>query len=146
MVEFLANYIIWSVIKTLSRDLTDNMRHLNFMMDHLILGVKQDIPRTQECLNKITTYMDAALVPKYNHLYLNNNIIKDVTHMVENIKEEFVKVLNINEWLDSKTKHLTIEKIKAVQYIVGYPQVFQNESYIDDMYKNVLSIKSNFHL
>lgn len=142
--DTVANYIIWSLVKDLSRDTTKFMRDLNFLMDKLILGVKSDLPRTQECIEKINDYMPLAVIPKYVNLFLHPDTLARVDQMVHNIKVEFMKMLEKNSWLSEDTKRNAIGKIAALKNLVGYPESVKNASFLNNYYEEVSEVNVLF--
>lgn len=124
-------------MKDLSRDTTNFMRSLSFLMDNSILGIKSDIPHSAECINKINEYIPLAVIAKYVNLFLKPGAIEVVNDMVRNIKIEFVEMLQKNTWLSTRTKRLAIEKIIALKHHVGYPDWAENLTYMKDYYEKV---------
>lgn len=121
----------------MSRDTTNFMRSLNFLIDSSILGVTSDVSRPVECINKINEHMNVAVVSKYVNLFLNPGVIGTVDGMVQNIKIEFVEMLQRSKWLSLKTKYLAIEKIIALKHYVGYPKWAENATFVDEYYEKV---------
>ncbi|EFA08521.1 endothelin-converting enzyme 2 [Tribolium castaneum] len=115
------NYLMWSVIKDLSRDTDRYLRNLNFLIDQAILGVQEDLSREFECLDKVIAHFSPLLVPKYLKLFVNPRIFPDVKSMVESIKSEFVQILLQCDWLSNEGKSVLVEKIKNIKLHLGYP-------------------------
>ncbi|XP_063917636.1 neprilysin-1-like [Zophobas morio] len=147
-----ANYIMWSVIKDLSRDTTHHMRELNFLIDHAILGVTGDISRDYECLDKAIKYFGSLLVPPYLKSFVSPQVFSKVTSMVNSIKTEFVNILHNNHWLSKEAKIATAEKINNIELYLGYPSEIFNgtpaEHYhhtvqmTSDHFMNIIKLKS----
>ncbi|KAF5293776.1 hypothetical protein FQA39_LY03261 [Lamprigera yunnana] len=132
-----ANYVMWTVVKALSRDTTEYMRKLNFKLDNVVFNVKEDISQNVECVNKVLTFMDIILIEKYITTYIPQKTINIVTLMLRNIKEQFLKILINNKWLDDKTKSLSIDKISAMKYVIGAPNFTNTKSGAEIKYKDI---------
>ncbi|KAF5269590.1 hypothetical protein FQR65_LT05928 [Abscondita terminalis] len=128
-----ANYVIWSVVKSLSRDTTNYMQELSFKMDQAVYGIKEDLPRNYECVKKVISYMDTHLIKKYANTYINPQSINRIDAMIKNIKTQFIKILKKNTWLDRKTKNVAVEKIAALKYVIAAPKWIENISFGDEV-------------
>lgn len=127
--KVVSDYLMWAVVKDLSRDTDYYMRKLNFLIDQAILGVQEDLTREYECLEKVIKYFSPLLVPRYLRQFVNPKIFPDVNKMVESIKVEFIKILKESEWLSKEGKLLTVQKIKNIKLHLGYPKWnFQRDS------------------
>ncbi|XP_030754277.1 endothelin-converting enzyme homolog [Sitophilus oryzae] len=135
--ETIENYLLWSIIKELSRDTNRYLKNLNFIIDRNVLNVKKDIPRNTECTSKVLEYFSYALLPKYVRLYFDEKILEDIQDMVKNIKDKFIEVLAKNDWMSQKTKLLAMKKIGNIKCNVGYPKWIKNVSIIEEYYSDV---------
>ncbi|XP_044272718.1 endothelin-converting enzyme 1-like [Tribolium madens] len=115
------NYLMWSIIKDVSRDTDRHLRNLSFLIDQAILGVQEDLSREFECLDKVITYFSPLLLPRYLKTYVNPKIFPDIKSMVESIKTEFAQILLNCDWLSKEGKLLLVEKIKNIELHLGYP-------------------------
>lgn len=57
--------------------------------------------------------------------------------MIENIRQEFKIMLGENDWMDDKSKQAAKEKAELIDTKIGYPDYTYNNTYLDDLYKNV---------
>lgn len=106
-------------------------------MDKSILGVISDMPRSQECLNKVDQHLALAVVPKYVNLFTQQDLLFKVEEMVHNIKLEFVDMLQENKWMSAETKKLAVEKIMSLKSRVGFPKWVLNKTMLNHYYKEV---------
>ncbi|KAK4874492.1 hypothetical protein RN001_013852 [Aquatica leii] len=143
--NIVANYIIWSVVKSLSRDTTAYMKNLSFKMDNIVYGIKEDLPHSHECVKKVITYMDSYLIKDYTNTYIHPQTINSANLMLKSIKTQFVKTLKKNTWLDHETKNLAIEKIAAIRYIMVAPKWIENKSF-DEEFQKVKILPNNHFL
>lgn len=57
--------------------------------------------------------------------------------MIENIRQEFKIMLGENEWMDDNSKLAAREKAELIDTKIGYPDYTYNNTYLDDLYKDV---------
>lgn len=62
-------------------------------------------------------------MPKYAELYVDSNSYDGIRTMLDGIKEEFIVKLRNNNWMSDRTRVIAIEKINAIKYYVGYPEI-----------------------
>ncbi|CAH0564671.1 unnamed protein product [Brassicogethes aeneus] len=139
-VSTIENYLLWTIIKDLSRETTKYMRNLNFIVDNAVLGVQSDLSREVECTNKIKEYFGVAIIPEYLKLYFNDNTLGNVKEMIKNIKNEFIGLLGANKWLSGETKLLSVEKVNSIKEFVGFPEDFEEIHNIEMLYREVIII------
>ncbi|XP_060523313.1 neprilysin-1-like [Cylas formicarius] len=140
--ESIANYLIWCVIKALSRDTSRYLHELNFLMDKAVLGITADISRRTECVSKVIDHFSFAILAKYLDFYFDESSIENVDNIVTNARMEFEKLLDQNDWISEGTRSLAIEKVKKMQHFVGFPNWARNGSVVNMFYEN-LSISNN---
>ena len=54
-----------------------------------------------------------------------------VIDMVENILKAFKSMLTENTWMDDESKEKALEKADYIKSQIGYPDVFDNEEYLN---------------
>ena len=57
--------------------------------------------------------------------------------MVEGIRTEFLETLKNLNWMDAKTKEKAVEKAKAINNYIGYPEQLKNITKIEELYEGV---------
>ncbi|KAL3272861.1 hypothetical protein HHI36_014322 [Cryptolaemus montrouzieri] len=143
--KIIANYLMWYVVKDLSRETGNHLRLLNFMVDKSVMRIKSDITRKTECLNEVKRYFQNALVPQYTQQHLIPKTLETVKEMVYNIKNEFIKVIKRSYWLNDHTKNLAVEKIKYLKEYIGFPAWANNISQLNEFYNAVNITHSHLH-
>ncbi|XP_076262771.1 neprilysin-1-like isoform X3 [Rhynchophorus ferrugineus] len=141
--RFIANYLIWYIAKDFSRDITKYMKTLNFLIDQAVLGVEKDIPRDIECANKVLDNFEYVVVSKYLGRYFDKNVLSDVQEMANDIHENFHMLLLNNSWLSEETKRLSLDKIKNIHFIIGFPKWISNKSAIEQYYIDIRNLSDN---
>lgn len=125
------------IVREFSRDISVELKKINFSVDKTVLGINSDISRETECTNKATDYFSFAILPKYLDLYLKNGVITKVQDIAEKIKSEYINLLIENKWLSNGTKILAIDKVKKIQYIVGYSEWMNKHTVLKEYYDKV---------
>lgn len=69
--------------------------------------------------------------------FFNEKAKKEVTEMVNYIKDEFIKTLNAVDWMDTTTKKHALEKAEAIYLHLAYPDELLDEQKLEKYYKNV---------
>jgi len=70
-----------------------------------------------------------------NKYFVRSNTTKQkILEIVSNVKNEFIDILTRNEWLDEKTRMVSLEKIIAMEIKVGYPEFIFDDTKLDELY------------
>ena len=74
----------------------------------------------------------------------NDQTVKYVTNMVEDLRRVFVRIIKRNNWLQPKTKRIAIEKLKAIKLLVGSPKILKSDPLLsykaDDPWGNLIKM------
>lgn len=68
----------------------------------------------------------------------HNTTGKNVTEMLENIRESFKTLVSELIWMDKKTKIATLEKSKKMEYVIGHPEWLFDEDILNEYYQGVI--------
>ena len=60
-----------------------------------------------------------------------------MTEMIEEVKDAFKVRLRAKDWLDNTTKQRCVEKVDAITEMVAYPDMIDNDTYLNDLYAEV---------
>ena len=71
------------------------------------------------------------LSKEYAKKYTNENSIKYINIIGEDLKKVFIKILKRNTWLNPLTKKLAIEKVENIKMIVGMPRNLYPDPILD---------------
>lgn len=89
----------------------------------------------------VNKYFGTAIAHKYIKEHFDYEIIHQLYDVTNNIQTVLVSKLNSLKWLDEETKTKAIEKAKAIDAIIGFPQWLNNQSYLETMYSQVIKIQ-----
>jgi putative endopeptidase len=68
---------------------------------------------------------------EYAKKYTNENYLKYIKIISEDLKKVFIRILKRNTWLDPLTKKKTIEKVEYIKMIVGSPDYLYTDPILD---------------
>lgn len=67
----------------------------------------------------------------YIHAYFPESTRREITEMVQHVKDEFAERLRRNAWLDEPTRAAAFDKLAKMDIQVGYPQTWIDFSALD---------------
>lgn len=72
-------------------------------------------------------------------------VAKEAATVIANdIRSEFLNMLNEAQWLDNRTKSVAIEKAKKITFFIGYTNLSQYESEMNEYYSGLLLRSENY--
>jgi len=99
--------------------------------------------KNSECLNFVTNFMPLAISKYYVEIIFPDNIKSETMNMVENIRNSMINRIQKLEWLDESTRKFAIEKVLAIKYILGYPDIIMDVEKIYNEYKLLEYVSEN---
>ena len=89
------------------------------------------------------------LSKEYDKKYTNENNIKYIKILSEDLKQVFVRILKRNTWLDPLTKKKAIEKVEHIKTIVGTPDYLNPDPILDYdenyLWLNLVKVSKYYH-
>lgn len=89
------------------------------------------------------------LSKEYAKKYTNENSIKYIKIIGEDLKKVFIKILKRNTWLNPLTKKLAIEKVEHIKMIVGMPSNLYPDPILDydetQLWLNLVKTSEYYH-
>lgn len=138
----IANYFMWRVVFGSSDLLTENLRKRTAAYEASILGKKIEPPRWKKCVSETTSKLSIAVGALYVRRYFNEDAKQRAIELVNNIRSEFIHILHDVPWMDEQTKVAAIEKARALQNHIGYPDELDDDVKLEEFY-NDLNIDVN---
>lgn len=138
----IANYFMWRLVFGSSDLLTENLRKRTAAYEASILGKKIEPPRWKKCVSETTSKLSIAVGGLYVRRYFNEDAKQRAIELVNNIRSEFIHILHDVPWMDEQTKVAAIEKARALQNHIGYPDELDDDAKLEQFYKD-LSIDVN---
>lgn len=81
--------------------------------------------------------MENAVGRLYISKYFDQHSKEEAQHMVDNLLEEFKKILNETEWMDDESKLVAVEKANYIDTKIGYSENLLNDTYLNKHYENI---------
>ncbi|XP_035212961.1 membrane metallo-endopeptidase-like 1, partial [Stegodyphus dumicola] len=149
----LANYMMWRLIDQSLPLLSCTARNLNERTDSLMWWepplytecYTAAIYRWRFCISLLQESMRTAVRSYYMQRYLAEESREDALNMTEYIRAAFINVLSNSTWMDEETKEKAKEKIQAVQFHIAYKRELLNDSYVNDLHRNLIIRKEDSH-
>ncbi|KAK6643987.1 hypothetical protein RUM43_000252 [Polyplax serrata] len=132
----LANYILWRVVNKFSRDLNKQMTNLNFQFKKELSSVTEDYPRWYDCV-MTSGYLSFAVGYMYVKRHFDDKSKTKAIEMVEDIRSAFKDELAEVPWMDAETKKEAMEKADFMNHFIGYPNWYENITFLEEYYKGV---------
>ena len=122
---------LFSQFKQLIR-FEDSLRHIHFNFYRKFLeGQPAMMPSEIYALFSLSLTFNTFLSEQYVDHNYNPLYVSYAIHMVEDLKELFLKKLAINDWLTPSTKKAAISKMKKLKLTVGKPENLRADPELD---------------
>lgn len=135
------NYMVWRIIRNFGSIALPNMRELSFKISQASRGVKRDIPLSTRCVYHISDVMDYPAGRLYIKRFFSKEAKKDILQLVRELKDAFGKSIRKTRWMDKSTKKHALKKLDNMVTHVGYADALLNDTYLNDMFKEVIDAK-----
>lgn len=131
-------YLWWTVVEDMIPYTTTELRHIYFSHVKALFGVDADsVSRTTYCASATNKLMGPAVSSLFvDHQFLDE-VKPQVAIMLDNIKSAFESLAVKAEWMDSETRMKTLQKLKKMAILIGFPELVLNETLLDDFYTGV---------
>uniref|UniRef100_A0A6B0VDX3 Putative peptidase family m13 includes neprilysin and endothelin-converting enzyme i n=1 Tax=Ixodes ricinus TaxID=34613 RepID=A0A6B0VDX3_IXORI len=141
------NYFGWMLLYKLGPIASHNMTKLNFEFNQVWRGLQGEEPRWRHCVNALNDPYDPILGYGLGRLYVdkyfNETEKEDVETIAKNVSEALKIVLQNNTWMDNATKANATKKLEHMVFKLGYPEEIKNDTFLNDMYKDVGNVTLN---
>ncbi|XP_008194353.1 neprilysin-2 [Tribolium castaneum] len=139
----LANYMFWSKIQEYVTYLNDELRNLELEVYKVAFGIDKRPPRVKECTQLcIRLYVASGALFVKN--FFNEKAKQEVTEIVSNVRDEFIKALKTVDWMDDATKKQALEKAEAIHLHMAYPDELLDEKKLEKYYENLTLDSSDY--
>ncbi|WP_168224653.1 M13 family metallopeptidase [Rhodoferax aquaticus] len=120
-VEDIRTLLRWHVLSASASALGQPWRGLNQEFSRARSGAESQESREREVTKAIASTLFHPLSRVYVETYFPESTRRDITTMVNLMREEFAKRLQTNPWLDEPTRAAALDKLSKVDIAVGYP-------------------------
>jgi predicted metalloendopeptidase len=137
-------YLQWEALRLTSAYLTPKFIDVQADLTRALTG-QTDAPKRQLVVAQaISGGLGHALGQLYVARYFPAQSRKDAEEVVGNVRAQFRKRLEQNEWLTASTRAYAIEKLDKMNIVVGYPEKWIDTSTVDirrdDYFGNMLRL------
>ncbi|CAL1682614.1 unnamed protein product [Lasius platythorax] len=140
-----ANYVFWRAAAASVSYLTDDIRKRQLKYTLELNGKTEREPRWKECVEIVSGSMAISVGSMYVRKYFKEDAKKTALEMVEDIREEFTKILKKVEWMDEKTRANALEKAADMTSHIAYPDELLDNRKLDEFYEG-LELNSSDYL
>jgi len=139
-----ANYIVWRIVQSAMPYLNDEALNIQLTYDKVFWGITQKAPRWEICVESTARSLDIAVGSMYIRKYFNLDAKDVADKMVENIRAEFILMLDELDWMDKKTKARARKKADQITPFVAFPQEFLDDKLINEFYEGIDLTKESY--
>ncbi|XP_058797327.1 neprilysin-4-like isoform X2 [Phymastichus coffea] len=135
--RIVANYLLWRFVRHRVNNLDDRFQEAKQTFYYILLGREKAPSRWKNCVAQVNWNMGVAVGSIFVRKYFDETSKNDTLFMTREIQNAFHELLNQSPWLDTTTKRLASEKVKAMQLRIGYPDFILHPSELDRQFHDV---------
>ncbi|XP_060077927.1 neprilysin-1-like [Ylistrum balloti] len=132
----LANYVVWISLTRMTLSLPANIRALRQDYYGVLKGSKTSEPRWHACTGVANDVFGLAVGKLFVKEAFDQEAKQDALQMISNLRSAMKGLLSENDWMDDATKVVAIDKLKAIEPRIGYPDDVMDDSFLDKRYEN----------
>ncbi|KIH67764.1 hypothetical protein ANCDUO_01907 [Ancylostoma duodenale] len=111
----------------------------------VMYGRKQKASRWKDCTTKTTYMMKYAAGAMYVRKAFDQASKRATQNMIGDLQEAFRGMLRANDWMDTKTKALALDKVNQMLRHIAYPDFILDNEKLDDYYSGFTVQESDFY-
>lgn len=140
----LANYMMWRAVKSSVQFLTEQLRNRRFDYFQTAFGITDRIPRWKECVNVVTKGIPFAVGIMYVQKYVQEDTKEIVFEMVASVRNQFMEILKLVDWMDDVTKMNALDKADALAVRTAYSDDFLSVKRLQQYYAELEFPRENY--
>ncbi|KAJ8021701.1 Membrane metallo-endopeptidase-like 1 [Holothuria leucospilota] len=133
----LANYVLWHLVFHTIPMLGKKQREYVLKFNAVKYGEISEEARWRLCYKTTNDNM----FPSMGHMFINRHFDESskttAEEMIDDLKENAIKVIQRTVWMDNATKENAIRKVKAIEEQTGYDELTRNISAINEKYSSI---------
>lgn len=144
-VETLQAYLRWHILRAAAAALSKDIVDTDFRFTAALTGTKQNLPRWERCVNQANFGLGELVGQSFvgeRFAGASKSVALDMIHTIE---EAFTGGLPQLAWMDDATRGRALEKARAVDNKIGYPERWRDYGKLrlqrKDHLANVLAIR-----
>jgi len=139
-----ANYLMWRVVRASVSYLSSEARQIGLQFSRKLSGKSELPPRWSECVGKTTSSLSVAVGSLYVRNYFDEDSRKIALELVEEIRKEFLNIVDENDWMDKETKGKAVAKANSIVAHIGYPEEILDMKKLDELYSGLEIFESDY--
>ncbi|KAF2883618.1 hypothetical protein ILUMI_22552 [Ignelater luminosus] len=140
----ITNYLIWRAVHASIPYLTQKLKEKKFPLDNALNGNSAAKTRNKECVDTVAEKLPLLLGTLYVHKHFDEETKEMTETMITDIKDAYANLMNKSDWMDNITKHNALEKLAALQSLVGYSYNTFYEEELQTYYSELQLDKRNY--
>ncbi|KAK0067320.1 neprilysin-11 [Biomphalaria pfeifferi] len=134
----LANYLVWKFILTCIKVMTLPRRFFDLYEEYLSPIIKiGTTDRSRLCTSTTSNIYMYAVAQMFVSEHFDSESKQKARDLIKEIQKATDWALEMNGWMDRKTKIFAKEKLKLMDLEIGYPEELENDEYLNHLYINV---------
>jgi membrane metallo-endopeptidase-like protein 1 len=125
--------------------LTKELRNIKLKYDKVLRGATAEYPRWQVCLVATASAFPDGMGKKYVEKSFPNASKIYMEKMVDNLKSTFQAMIEETTWMSNKTKVAAVQKLKAMQRKIGYPDANFQDADLNKRYAEYNMSVDNYY-
>jgi len=115
------NYLSWQIVHRTAPALAKAFVEEDFTLRQALSGQKELAPRWKRCVEATDLALGELLAQPFIKAKFAGDSKSAAEAMVSEINKQFAHDLEQLDWMDGKTKERATSKLKAMEYLIGYP-------------------------
>uniref|UniRef100_A0A336JZW6 CSON009745 protein n=1 Tax=Culicoides sonorensis TaxID=179676 RepID=A0A336JZW6_CULSO len=140
----ISNFMLGRVAASSVKYLTDKLRKRQQEYFKVVYGQSEEEARWKECTETVLSKLPNAISAMYVRRHFDEDAKKTALEMVQDIKEEFERVLKNVEWMDVNTREQAIKKLQSMSTLIAYPDELNQDDVLIDYYKNLVIDETSY--
>jgi putative endopeptidase len=126
------NYLAWQVVHRTAPLLPKAFVDENFAMQQVLNGQKELAVRWKRCVEATDHALGELVAQPFVKARFGGESKSAAESMVSEISRQFSRELDQLDWMDAKTRGRAAGKLKAMEYLIGYPNKWKSYDFAID--------------
>ncbi|KAL2723788.1 endothelin-converting enzyme isoform X3, partial [Vespula maculifrons] len=135
--EDLETYIWWVVVDIVVPHSSEKLRQTWSNYLHSLMNVETVTSQSLYCAEAVNQLMGMAVSWLFVDKSFHEEKAPKVREMLEDIRAAFASLVRKTDWMDKKTKKVTLEKNDKMSLEIGHPEWLFQEGELDEYYEDI---------
>lgn len=128
------NYFVWRIAFKYASHLSWEYRAAGFRFQETLYGQKEWEPTWKTCLATVQDRLGTLLATEFIRTHIAPETKQQVSEMFNNIRMTIGQRISELPWMDVTTRQRAIEKINSTKAIIGFTEMYYNNSLMDELH------------